>query len=135
MRECGTTFKLENMAGQISKNTKNRPNKIFAAKPLLKTTKFSEFGRKKAKFSTLCWICPFKLNSSGVLHCALCCVQFWYLCSGLWCTYGKHKCITNQGREWVSGDRGACPHQLLDKGQHKINCYISIGDEYKFHGW
>ena len=30
-----------------------RPNKIFAADPLMKTAKFSQFGRKKAKFPTL----------------------------------------------------------------------------------
>jgi len=39
-------FKVDqNMAGQISKNTHKMPNKIFAAKPLLKTTKFSQFDR------------------------------------------------------------------------------------------
>ena len=35
------------MAGQISKNIHKRPNKIFAAKPLLKTAKYSQFGRKR----------------------------------------------------------------------------------------
>jgi len=40
--------------GQIFENAQTRPNKIFAAKPLLKTVKFSQFGREKTKFPTCC---------------------------------------------------------------------------------
>jgi len=38
---------------QIFKNTQKRPSKIFAAKPLRKTAKFSQFDLINANFSTL----------------------------------------------------------------------------------
>jgi len=43
--ECGrpTTYKLSQNFSQIFKNTHKRRNKIFAAKPLLKTATFSQF--------------------------------------------------------------------------------------------
>jgi len=41
--------------GQTFNNTLQRPNKIFAAKHLVKTTKFSHVGCKNAKFPTLSW--------------------------------------------------------------------------------
>jgi len=65
------------VAGQICKNTHKRPNKIFAAKPLLKTAKFSQYDRKRPS-SQHCWsiFCPFKWNSGGVLYFCVGCVQF-----------------------------------------------------------
>jgi len=53
--------------GQTYKNTHKRPNKIFAAKPLLKTAKFLQFGRKKAKYLTL----VLNATTSSRLYCAL----------------------------------------------------------------
>jgi len=45
---CGNTCKLGQNSAKFSKIQENgqKTNKIFAAKPLLKTDKFSQFGRK-----------------------------------------------------------------------------------------
>jgi len=40
-------MRISPIFGEIFKNTQKRPNTIFAAKQLLKTTKFSNFDRKK----------------------------------------------------------------------------------------
>jgi len=39
-----------------------KAKQIFAAKPLLKMAKFSQFGRKKAKIPTLRWIISANLS-------------------------------------------------------------------------
>jgi len=59
------------MAGQISRNTHKKPNKIFAVKPLLKTAKVSQFGKRPSSQPEI-FSAHVKQEWCVVIRCTLC---------------------------------------------------------------